>query len=140
MRKGGRKAPQDVLDTVAEMERAVVGAAGGRLPTGDGWALELRQQEQRQIDYEAAAAILVDRLGLEKVASLLKIGKGDVEDAVRATAPRGMKGRAVKELLDRLNDAGAITTKTVERLECRRLVPELEDQRDGRGATAATTV
>ena len=116
-----------VCADIRDQARVHVALAGGRLDCGDGRELTLLPQQRRHIDYRPAAAVLLEALGPERLAGLVKVGKSDVEDAVMALAPRGQKGAAARELMSRLDAAGAIITTTTDRLECRRAVAQLEE-------------
>jgi hypothetical protein len=128
---------EKICQDIREQARVRVALAGGVLPTGDGRELVLTTQERREI------AVTPDSLDLvaAECAShpdylkTLRFAKSAVEDAVRAAAPRGQKKTAVEQLLRRLDEAGALITQTVERLECRRAVPLVEQQH----AAAATS-
>ena len=63
---------------------------------------------------------MIEELSEAKILPLLKIGKGDLEDAIKKDAPRGQKGKAVAEFMERLENVGALveterTTLEVER-------------------------
>lgn len=109
-----------------DLARACVAAAGGRLDCGDGRELVLVPQQRRQITVTPDSMDLVAAECATHQAYLrtLRFDKSAVEEAVRANAPRGQKGAAVKALMTRLDEAGAITTTTTERLECRRAVAQ----------------
>jgi RecB family exonuclease len=97
-------------------------AANGPQDLGDGRRLEIVPLEQKRIHYPTAAPILVRYLGADTLVELTKVGKTDVENAVKDKAPRGHKGAAVDELLCVLQNAGALIPHVVERLEeCRRV-------------------
>lgn len=118
-------------EAAREQIRTEVALAGGTLSTGDGRELALVQQERREIDVQRGDVALLSTLGAEVFSQLLRINKTEVEEAVRKSAPRGQKGKAVQELNARLEADGAIQVKTVERLECRRIVPHVEHSRNG---------
>lgn len=80
--------------------------------------LNLVEQDQRQIDLARAWDVLCRRIGQDKVIELAGIGVGDTEKAIKALAPKGDKGPACERLFKELSDAGAISFKTVTKLEC----------------------
>lgn len=104
---------------VREAVRIRVAEAGGVIQTGDGRQLELTRTERRTIVFPAALPVLRAALG-DDLDRLLEVSKTRVEAAYKATIRRGAKGEAVAELIRRLDEAGAIQVKAVERLECRR--------------------
>jgi PD-(D/E)XK nuclease superfamily len=122
--------------SVREQVRAEVIRAGGRLETGDGRVLELVPHERRAIDYVPGRAVLLEALGAEKLAALCQVGKGDVEEAVRARAEKGQKGAAVRQLLADLEEVGALKPETSWRLEVRRALPTVEHKSHGSSAAA----
>ena len=95
-----------------------VASEGGVWSDADGNTLAIDVQEQREILYAQGAAILDEALG-GRLPEVVKVGKGKVEEIVKESAPRGMKASAVQGLMDRLEEAGAIAIKTVERLKCK---------------------
>jgi hypothetical protein len=119
---------ESVCESVREEIRAEVRRAGGVLPTGDGRELVITHQERKAIDYRPAYAVLRSTLGLDRLESLLKVKLSDVSEAVREHAPRGHKAKAVTELKARLEEAGAMNVTTVERLEVRRSLPQIESE------------
>ena len=48
----------------------------------------------------------------DQLAPAFKVRKGALLDAVRAQAPRGKKGKAAKDIMAELREAGAVSTKT----------------------------
>jgi hypothetical protein len=127
---------EKICQDIREQARVQVALAGGVLPTGDGRELVLTTQERREITYERGWELVhQDGLDTPALRQALRIPKTALEDAVRAAAPHGQKKTAVAQLLRRLDEAGALITQTVERLECRRAVPLVEQQH----AAAATS-
>lgn len=115
-------------DAVA-MVRAEVLAAGGQL--GD---LEIVRHNEREIVFPKALPVLLEAVGNDRLAEILRVSNGDAEKAVKAAAPtkpRGSKGKAVKELYSRLEEAGALRVDTVERLEVRRPAKALANEEAG---------
>lgn len=106
------------VERAAEMARrlvtAAIDAAGGRIALADGRELRLVRQEVKKILYGPGQHVLADAIGPEALAECLTVGKTKVEDAIRATAGRGMKTAAVQDLMRRLDEAGAITTSVRE--------------------------
>ncbi len=111
---------EDVSGAVRALIKADVAAHGGKLPTRDGRQLEIVEQKRREIQFPEAYPILSEVLGEQELRKLLKVSKGAVETAAKAGAPRGRKGLAVQQLLAELEQADALASKTIERLEIRR--------------------
>jgi hypothetical protein len=105
---------------VREMVKAEVVQAGGNLPTGNGYELRIVEQAHKQIEFDSAWPILREEIPARSMNQCLKVVKGEVEKAVAAEAARGQKGAALRRLMELLEGAGAIHTKTIERLEVRR--------------------
>ncbi len=101
------------------MIKAQVGLAGGRLETEDGRELVLSVSHRSKIVPAAAWPILTEALGADLLACV-DVGKTKVEEKVKAKAGRGQKGAAVKDLMSRLEVAGALSKTTVETLEVKR--------------------
>ncbi len=129
---------EGLCDMARDALRAEVRLAGGQMAIGDGRELVLSQQERREIVYKAGAQILAEAIGDDTLGDLLKVSKTAVEKAVMANAPKGCKGKAAKELMGRLESAGAINVTTVERLEARRRLPQLENKNDGNATEQIT--
>lgn len=112
-----------VLEKVCETLRAAikttVASEGGEWSDSDGNTLRVKVEERREINYANGAALLADELG-DRFPEVVRIGKTKVEEIVRANAPRGMKSLAIAGLMDRLDAAGAVNIKTVEKLEFQR--------------------
>jgi hypothetical protein len=104
------------IEMVRDHVRTMVVRSGGRLENSAGDALVITSLLQREIMYAQGAAILDDVFG-DRLPEVIKVRKTDVERLVKESAPRGMKGAAVQGLMDRLAQAGAIKTNSVERLE-----------------------
>lgn len=121
-----------------ELVKAQVRQAGGRLACSDGGEIALEPHERSAIDYPTGYRVLCEAVGgHDPLQKLLRLNNGEVEDAVRALAAPKQKGAAVKQLYDRLEQAGAILRHTSERLEVRRSVPQLESSPNGNGNAAA---
>ena len=114
---------EEILEQTRQQIRAEVVAAGGVLPTGDDRELRLVQQERREIVPTLAWKILQEEGITEEhlLAECASLSKGAVERAVMARAPRGQKAGAVKNLLDRLDVAGALVSHVTARLEMHRI-------------------
>ncbi len=115
------KLVEKACESARGLIRAAVDAAGGSLLTGDGRRLVIEEQERKVIEPEPAWPILQEALG-DRLAKVLTVGKTKLEDEIKALAPRGQKGQAVKELMDRLESARAIRTQTTQCLEVKRHV------------------
>src|SRR5579859_5406568 len=116
---------RDGLDQAHELVKAEVRAAGGIMDLGDGRALVLRDEKRRAINVRLGVGILQEALGPARLLEMLKISKGDVEAAVGAKAGKGQKGKAIKELMDRLDSQGAMTTTITTKLEIKKNVVQV---------------
>lgn len=116
----GVKMVERECEKARELIRAHVVASGGVLPVRGGRELVITPQERRAIVYKDGKRILEEYIHPDKLAELIKIGKGDVEKAAGENAPRGKKTLAAKELIGRLEAHGAINVTTSDRLEIRR--------------------
>lgn len=121
---------EKACESARDLVRAEVIARGGRIATADGRELFIAAQERKSIEYAQAVEILLEELGADALTHTLSVSKTKVEEAVRAKAGRGRKQQAVKDLFDRLAEAGAIRTETTERLEVRRAVAALAAKGD----------
>lgn len=122
------KLVEKVCETARANIAALVVRMGGRLATSDGRELVMTEQARRVIDPKLGLPILREVLAPDQIADCLTISKTKVEAAVGDNAPRGQKGQARQALIDRLDEAGALLTTTIKRLECRRLPAEIEVQ------------
>lgn len=128
----GLRLMESVCQSVREQLAVEVGIAGGRLATGDGRELVLTIQNHREIDYRRGCEPLSKILPDDVLDGCFRVSKTAIEEAVRVSAPRGKKSAAIEDLYARLEEAGAITTRTVQRMECRRIVPKMENRNDSR--------
>ncbi len=109
-----------------EIVRAEVAAAGGCLTLSDGRTLVLTEQTKRHIVAAEAWPILKAFLG-ERMPEAIKVSKTIAEKIVGEFAPPKGKGKAKKAFVQRLEEAGALDTEVVERLEIKRPETEIED-------------
>jgi hypothetical protein len=80
----------------------------------------IKTEERTSINVGRGYGVLAQAIGVEKLIPMFKVGKGDVEDAVKATAPRGQKSAAVNNLMEQLGEAGALVISTIHKLEVRK--------------------
>lgn len=106
---------ENVIKRLLTAAKAHVQAEGGKFGP-----LELVQQERRAINPEAGWELLVEGIGLDRLKKLVKVGVGDVGDAIKETAPARGKGKAVEAFMTKLEEAGAINVGVIERLEVRK--------------------
>lgn len=109
--------------------RLLTADAGGRLPLDDGRELVIERQERREVLYGSAIPILHYLVRPEQDDDIFHVNKTAVEKAVKDNAPPGQKGAAVQDLYQRLDAAGAIRTTYQERLEVRRSVPQITQEK-----------
>lgn len=100
------------LKSFLEAAKAYVIAEGGVYGP-----LRITATERRTIDFPACHEVLVETIGRERLLPILKVGKGDVEKAVKETAARGNKGRVVAALMERLEGLGAFNVSISHKLE-----------------------
>ncbi len=97
----------------------------------------LKAEERTSIDVGRGYGVLTQAIGAAALIPMFKVSKGDVEDAVKANAPRGQKTTAVKNLMEQLGEAGALNTTTIHKLEVRKhgpssqQLPAADDDRNG---------
>lgn len=107
-------------DRARELIRADVAFSGGSVTASDGRTLTLTRQDRQEIDAGRAWPILEQRFGLDAVAAAAKLTKTAVTGLAMDAAPYGKKGSAAKEIMERLDQAGAVTINSIERLEVKR--------------------
>lgn len=101
--------------------KARVQSVGGSMPIDDQSALVIREEERRVISAPAAWEILRSELGEGNLIDCVRLGKEAVLEKAKALVGRGQKGKAAAQLMDRLDQAGAIGTQIIEKLEIRRV-------------------
>ena len=100
--------------------RATVQARGGNgIGISGNRALVLREQTRREIDYRLAAEFIKETLGEDALAECSSIDKASMDQAVKQRAGRGQKTAALYEHYIGLTARGAVTTKTITKLECK---------------------
>lgn len=114
-----RKQVEAACAALAKVEKAALEAIGGALELDDERTLVLVREEQRKIKYQAGREILRRVLG-EQLEGVLRIGKGDLEKAIAAGAPRGQKGARIAAVMEELTAAGAVESTFIEKLEIKR--------------------
>ena len=101
-----------------EFEAAVkveVSARGGR------WGnLVLKTTHPKSIDVARAMPHMIEELSESQVLPLLDVSKTKLEATVKANSPRGQKGKAWNEFMERLEAVGAITETERTTLEVER--------------------
>jgi hypothetical protein len=110
---------QDECERFRDWVRVQVAAAGGTLSDGEREII-LKQTQQKQLIPRFCLSVLRTAISGDALFDCVTVSKTKVEDALRATAPRGQKGTVVKEVFARLEQAGAIKNKVIERMEVRR--------------------
>lgn len=108
-------------EAAMELLRAETEANGGALAIGDGRELRLTEQKRRTIDPEAGLPVLRKMLNETQIYAAMKIAKGACEDAVKASAGRGLGAAAARDLNQRLEAAGALNVTTYQKLEVKRI-------------------
>jgi hypothetical protein len=79
--------------------------------------LRIITQERREIDVARSYELLSETIGTERLHEAMRVSKTAVEDAVKADAPRGQKGKLVALLMAELEALGALKVNTIEKLE-----------------------
>lgn len=108
------------IEDLAAMVKAFVVEQGGAIPIGNDQQLEIRKENHRHIDFPQAWGTLESALGKTSLMRLLEISRKKLDAAVGEKAAYRQKTKAIKALMDQLTADGAITTKTVEKLEIKR--------------------
>lgn len=116
------KVLEQATELALDAVRLQVKAAGGTLVINDGRQLEIRSTNVAKIDARLGLPVLEDLLPKEQLAGCVTIGKGKVEKAVSANAPKGQKGKAIERALEMFAEAGALHYEPQERLEVRRSI------------------
>lgn len=98
--------------------KAAAESAGGKI-SGDGMDLVLTPTDRETILFTESEPILRNVLGSE-LPNVVQVGKGKLEDALRAKAGRGKGAKLIREVFEQLNDIGAIEIDTTYRLELKR--------------------
>lgn len=114
------KAVKDALEIV----RVHVMVNGDVTLPGGEQALTLTQNSSRKLTFPDAMPLLRKEFG-EELDAVLRCGLKDVEKLV--VRPRGQKAAAVRELVDRLTNAGVIASEVVEKLEVRKIHQDKEN-------------
>jgi hypothetical protein len=107
-----------LCEAVEDWARAACESAGGRLE-GDGHELVLTPTDKEAISFAASEPILRNLLGTD-LPNVVQIGKGRLEDALRARAGKGKGAKLIREVFEQLDAVGAIEVTTSYRLEVKR--------------------
>lgn len=110
------KEAADVLKTLAHTNQ-------GTLKKTDGMQLQLIDQIQTSIMFRQAWPILQKLVDEDFYNDVFTVEKGNLHKLVKLGAGHGQKGKAVAELMEQLEEAGAITENKVTRLENRKATP-----------------
>jgi len=86
----------------------------GPLPLGNGTQLAFQKRSTETIKPEEAWGRIVDELGVGPLGTIVKIGKGALEKAIKAKAPKGQKQKVWQEFQNELREIDA-TEITVSR-------------------------
>lgn len=84
---------------------------------GEYGPMSIKTQSRRAIDVYRGFDVLEKALGRERFLGMLKIGIGEVQEAVKDAAPRGNKMNALRDLNANLELVGAMKTTWIEKLE-----------------------
>ena len=107
------------IDDTDELIRAEVARLGGTVPVGSGEELRLTEQTQKHIKPLEAWDILTEALPTPSVLQAVRVSKSALADIIGEYVPKGGKAKAVRELWRRLEEAGAMEEKIIDRLEIR---------------------
>jgi len=134
-----------MIDALGRRMRAALQAhvkATGPIDLGNGneWGPVLEQKDE--ISYGAAYEVLRDELGPERTQAAAKISKSAIEDAIGALHEeqgiRRQKSAAMRRVLAKLHEAGAIEKVTSETFKAHRkgepVAPQLPSKREGEAA------
>lgn len=93
-----------------EQTRALVIQNGGAILGRDGRRLVAELQTRDSFDSEMVLSELSERYSVAEMASFVTVRKGDLLKLVTRAAPRGHKGEAREAFMQKLRDAGAVST------------------------------
>lgn len=88
----------------------------GPITTEDGKVLSLEEQEREKINPAEAWPTIVDEIGTEGAVEAVSLSKTRLRKAVSARTPRGHKGERYNALLNALDERGAVSRKTYQRI------------------------
>lgn len=109
-----------LLEEAGEVLKTLAMARGGVLEKDDGMQLQMISQIRRVIMFKEAWPLLSKRVEEDFWNQVFAVGKTELIKIIRLGAGRGEKERAVAELMQSLEDAGAIAEETINRLENRK--------------------
>lgn len=116
---GKTKVIADLCDRIRRQVQVEVEARGNNQALADGRYLCSVEKSKRAIDVAAAMPLLRQALGDDKLARILKVSNGDVEEVLKSLTAHGMKGKRVAELWDGLEEAGAVVRSKWRQVEVR---------------------
>ncbi len=103
-----------------ELIKAEVIASGGVLSLGDGTEHAIKEEARRKMEWtKNAEQITRGVLTADAIRDCLTPSLTDLRKAAMATAPRGQKGAFADDFIEKLNQAGCITTTHTESVERR---------------------
>lgn len=111
------KLVQAACERAMEIVRAGVELLGGRAPAGDGRELVMGQQKKTIIDFDRGNGVIQDAIGPAGMARCVQVVKGKLEEEIGKVAERRQKGKAIQAVMERLEEAGALTVEYSPRLE-----------------------
>lgn len=88
----------------------------GDVPAGDGKVLRILETRRQSLDTLKAWSILSETIGQEALAEACSISLSKCKQFVRDAAYKGSKGQVAQQLVDELERADAISTKTIKQL------------------------
>ena len=113
----------DCAEQALELVRAEVDRRGSPLAIDDQRALSLQEQRRKQIDFRRAWSLLDDYEDLHEACS---ISKTALEKVIGRHAPYRGKGRAIADVMRRLDEAGAVAETITRQLRCVKHVRSIE--------------
>lgn len=114
---GMRQMVESACDTVQGFLRKEVASRGGEVLSSDNATkLAISTSLKKEIEFARGRQVIADAIGVQEMHQCAKFVKGDVETAVKEKAGRGQKGKAVAELMEQLDQVGAVSAVPVERL------------------------
>ena len=108
--------------------------SGGSFEFPDGRCATFNEELRKEIDFVKAWPIIAKYFKcdgqlpelLNAIGPSMKYGKKDLMNFVKALAPRGEKGKAIAALMDELEEAGAVTIKTINKVKISQSIEERE--------------
>ncbi len=98
----------------------------GPIPLGDGRQVGFVDIPKRDVDFLKALPVIEEALGsVEAAAPAMKLSLGKLDKIIAAQADKGQKGKDIQAFKDALQEAGAVTVSTHQKLSVMKCAKEL---------------